>query len=53
MMEKWILELVNDFSQWKGDAYRLSALVAARQKENIAEKLEQANMPEAAEIVRQ
>lgn len=51
-MEKWILDVVNDFSQWKGDTYRLAALVAAKQKEAVAEKLDAADMPEAAEIAR-
>lgn len=53
IMEKTIIDLVADFSQWKGDMYRLAALVAAAQKEKIADKLEAAGYPEAAELVRE
>lgn len=52
IMDKHILDLVADFAQWKGDSYRLAALVAEKQKEIDAKKLEAAEMPEAAEIVR-
>lgn len=51
-MEKWILDVVSDFAQWNGDTYRLAALLVAAQKEAIAEKLEAAGMPEAAELAR-
>lgn len=50
-MDKRILALIADFAQWKGDTYRLATLVAELQKEIDREKLVQANMPEAAEIL--
>lgn len=47
-MDKRILELVADFSQWKGDSYRLAVLVAEAQKEIDREKLIAADIdPEA------
>lgn len=51
-MDKPLLDLIADFSQWKGDTYRLAALIAAKQREIDADKLDAAGMPEAAEIVR-
>lgn len=51
-MDKTLLDLIADFSQWKGDTYRLAALVAEQQKQKDADKLDAAGMPEAAEIVR-
>lgn len=51
-MEKSLLDIVSDFALWKGDAYRLAVLVATAQKEADAQKLDAAEMPEAAEIVR-
>ena len=51
-MDKQILDLVADFSQWKGDTYRLAALISEKQKQIDAEKLDAAEMPDAAEIVR-
>lgn len=51
-MEKYILDIVSNFSLWKGDTYRLASLIAAAQKEADAQKLDAAEMPEAAEIVR-
>lgn len=50
-MDKRILELVADFSQWKGDTYRLAMLVAEAQKEIDREKLVAAGLPEAAEVI--
>lgn len=52
-MEKRILDVVSDFSQWKGDTYRLAAIVSSLQKEIDAEKLEVAEMPDAAALVRE
>lgn len=51
-MDKQILDVVTDFSLWKGDTYRLAALIAEKQKEIDAGKLEAAELPDAAEIVR-
>jgi hypothetical protein len=50
-MEKNVLALIADFTQWKGDTYRLAALVVDLQKQNDREKLAAAGMPEAAEII--
>lgn len=50
-MDKRILELVADFQQWKGDSYRLAALVAELQKDIDREKLTAAEMLEAVEII--
>ena len=51
-----IKKLVDDFSQWKGDSYRLAILVAElvsrQEREHNIETLEAANMPEAAEVLR-
>jgi hypothetical protein len=51
-MDKRILDVVSDFGRWKGDMYRLASQVAEQQREIDAEKLENAALPEAAEIVR-
>ena len=50
-MDKRILELISDFAQWKGDSYRLAALVVELQKEIDREKLIAAEFPEAAEVI--
>ena len=44
-------ELIADFSQWKGDTYRLASLVAEMQKDIDREKLVAADSPEAAEVI--
>lgn len=51
-MDKRILDVVSDFAAWKGDTYRLAARVAEAQRAIDAEKLDAAELPEAAEIVR-
>ena len=51
MMDKRILDLIADFSQWKGDTYRLAVLIAEMQKEIDREKLIAAEMLEAAELI--
>lgn len=50
-MDKRILALIADFSQWKGDTYRLAGLIAEMQKEIDREKLIEAGFPEAAEVI--
>lgn len=50
-MDKRILELVGNFSLWKGDSYRLAHLVAELQKEIDREKLEAAGHTEAVEVI--
>jgi hypothetical protein len=49
-MDKRILSLISDFSQWKGDTYRLAQLVAELQKEIDREKLAE-TYPEAVELI--
>lgn len=48
-MDKRILDLVNDFSAWKGDTYKLAMLVAALQKAIDADKLAELGYPELSE----
>ena len=54
-MDKEILALVADFQQWKGDTYKLAALVAAlvadRQRETDRAAVMAAGYPEAAEAI--
>lgn len=50
-MDKEILELVNDFAQWRGNPFTLAQLIAEKQKELTRAKLIEENMPEAAEKV--
>lgn len=50
-MDKSILEIIADFSQWKGDTYRLAALIVERQKELDREKVTAAGFPEAADAI--
>ena len=50
-MERALLDIVNDLTQWKGNAYTLAALVAEKQKELDREKLTQAGQTEAAELL--
>ena len=50
-MDKRILELIADFSQRKGDTYRLAVLIAEMQKDIDREKLVAADYPEAAEVI--
>lgn len=50
-MDKTLLEIINDFSQWKGDTYRLASLLVERQKEIDKQKLIDAGFPEAAEVL--
>ena len=50
-MDKTFLELISDFSQWKGDVYCFITLVVEKQKESDHEKLVNAWFPEAAEVI--
>lgn len=47
-----IKTLVNDFSQWRGDTFRLAALVAAAQRERDIACLEAEGHTDAAEFLR-
>ena len=50
-MDKRILDVVTNFSGWRGDTYRLAALVAEAQKQIDAAKLVAADMPDAAALI--
>jgi hypothetical protein len=50
-MDKRILDLVNDFSQWKGNSYTLANLIVELQKEIDREKLTASGFTEAAEVI--
>lgn len=50
-MDKSILDIIPNFSEWKGDTYRLAALIVERQKELDREKVTNAGYPEAAEAI--
>lgn len=49
-MNKSILEIIADFSSWKGDTYRLASLIVEAQKE-IDRQAVAAISPEAAEAI--
>lgn len=50
-MDKRVLDIVNDLRAWRGDTYKLAALVAEEQKQIDKEALLAAEMPEAAEVL--
>ena len=50
-MDKRILDLVADFSLWRGDSDRLAAMVSDKQREIDREVLIAAGHPEAAELI--
>ena len=50
-MDKRILEIVSNFQLWKGDSYKLASLVATEQQQIDRDKLEAAEMPEAAGVL--
>lgn len=50
-MDKSILDLIADFSRWKGDTYRLASLILEQQKEIDRQKLLEAGYPEAADLI--
>ncbi len=47
-MDKRILDLVNDFAQWRGNPFTLAALEADLQKQIDREKLEAAGLSSEA-----
>lgn len=51
MMDRSLLDIINDFASWKGNPFTLAALIVARQNDLIRQKLIDAGYPEAAEIV--
>jgi hypothetical protein len=50
-VDKALLAIVNDFALWKGDSFRLAALIAEAQRELDRQKVAQAGYPEAAEAI--
>ncbi len=50
-MQKNILEIVDDFSAWRGNSFTLASLIAEAVKENCASAVE-AEHPEAASLIR-
>ncbi len=50
-MDKQILELVDNFGEWKGNSYTLANLVVEKQKEIDREKLIEAGFVEASEVI--
>lgn len=50
-MDKRILDLVNDFSQWKGNTYTLANLIVELQKDLDRKKLVEAGFSDAAEVI--
>jgi hypothetical protein len=50
-MNKNILDLVNDFNQWRGNPFTLANLIIDLQNQNIRQKLIDAGEDNAAGIV--
>ena len=50
-MDKIILAVVDEFSEWKGNAYTLANLIAEKQKEIDRETLLNAGFIEASEAL--
>jgi hypothetical protein len=50
-VDKTILDIVNDFTQWKGNSFALANLIVEAQKDIDRAKLVAADMPEAAELI--
>lgn len=50
-MGKEILDLIADFSKWKGNSYTLAALIVEMQIAVDRQKLIDAGFPEAAEVI--
>lgn len=50
-MGKEILDIINDFSQWKGNTFALAGLLIEKQKELDRQKLLEAGYPEASEVI--
>ncbi len=50
-MDKQIIDLVNNFTEWKGNAFTLATLVSEKQKEIDAQKLQDAGYTDAVEVL--
>ena len=52
MDAKRILEMVQNFNQWRGDVYRLAVYIAAEQRSTDAAKADAAGYPDLADQIR-
>lgn len=52
MNAKEVRDLVNDLSQWGGNAYTLAMRIAERQREDDAQIAESHGQPEVVEAIR-
>lgn len=50
-MDKRILELVNNFSEWKGNSFILANAIVELQKDIDRQKLIEGGFTEAAELI--
>jgi hypothetical protein len=50
-MDKQILAVVDEFSEWKGNTYTLANLIVEKQKEIDRNKLIEAGFVEASEVI--
>lgn len=50
-MDKRIIDLVGDFTKWRGDTYRLAVMIVELQKEIDRETLVNTGFTEAAEVI--
>jgi hypothetical protein len=51
-MDRQILDIVNDFSQWRGNSFTLAKLIAELVKETAATKAEELEGAEIAQAIR-
>ncbi len=51
MMDKSLLDIINDFAAWRGNPFTLAALLVERERELLREKLIAEAFHEAAEHV--
>ena len=50
-MGKEMLDIINDFAQWKGNSFTLASLIIEKQKELDRQKLIDSGYSEAAEVL--
>lgn len=50
-MDKVLLEIVNNFPEWKGNPFTLAALIVDKQKDIDRQKLIDAGFTDAAEVI--
>lgn len=51
-MDKQILEIVNDFNQWRGNSFTLAKLIAELVRESASEKAAELGNEEIAQAIR-